>query len=117
MPNDMTIQINGDSVAELYRMVQWWCHDQSNTFCYIKEAIEKRYPELAELNRLEFDFDSGKARLVERPHSERIDRLKRLHATALGLYMAQRILGRDADVQLKRVKRLQAELERHGINS
>ena len=55
----MTIQINGDSVAELYRMVQWWCHDQSNTFHYIKRAIEERYPATAEWNKVEFGFDKG----------------------------------------------------------
>ena len=63
----MVVEFNDDMLAELYRMVQWWCHDQSNTFHFIKEAIERRYPEVAEWNRLEFDFESNQARLGERP--------------------------------------------------
>lgn len=51
---DLTITINRESVGELYRMVQWWCHDQSNTFHYIKRAIEERYPEVAKRNKVEF---------------------------------------------------------------
>ena len=51
---DLTITINREAVGELYRMVQWWCHDQSNTFHYIKRAIEERYPEVAKRNKIEF---------------------------------------------------------------
>jgi hypothetical protein len=57
--SDLTIRINRDAVGELYRMVQWWCHDQSNTFHYIKRAIEERYPATAEWNKVEFGFDKG----------------------------------------------------------
>ena len=52
----LTVKFNPTEIAELYRMVQWWCHDQSNTFHYIKEAIEKNYPKLAELNKVNFDW-------------------------------------------------------------
>ena len=55
----MTINFNDNEVAELYRMVQWWCHEQSNTFHYIKRAIEERYPKIAEMNRMDFDFATG----------------------------------------------------------
>ena len=73
----MTVEFNDDMLAELYRMVQWWCHDQSNTFHFIKEAIERRYPELAELNRLEFDFASNQARLVDRPRRKEENHIPR----------------------------------------
>lgn len=46
--------INREDVGELYRMVQWWCHDHSNTFHYIKRAIEERYPDVAERNKVEW---------------------------------------------------------------
>lgn len=45
-----------DEIAELYRMVQWWCHDQSNTFHYIKDAIEQHYPVTAKWNKVNFDW-------------------------------------------------------------
>lgn len=61
----MTVYFNESEIAELYRMVQWWCHEQSNTFHYIKTAIEKQYPKVAELNKLEFDFASGQGRLAK----------------------------------------------------
>ena len=48
-------------------------------------------------------------------HGERIDRLKRLHATVLGLYMAARILGQDGEVQKHRLERIGKELEREGV--
>lgn len=51
---DLTITINREAVGELYLMVQWWCHDHSNTFHYIKRAIEERYPEVAKRNKVEF---------------------------------------------------------------
>ena len=50
---DLTIMIIRESVGELYRMVQWWCHDQSNTFHYIKRAIEERYHEVTKRNKVE----------------------------------------------------------------
>lgn len=52
----MQVNFHDSEIAELYRMVQWWCHDQSNTFHYIKEAIEERYPKLAEKNKVNFDW-------------------------------------------------------------
>ena len=52
----LTVKFNPNEIAELYRMVQWWCHDQSNTFHYIKEAIEKNYPEVAKWNKVNFDW-------------------------------------------------------------
>ena len=52
----MVVNFHDNEIAELYRMVQWWCHDQSNTFHYIKEAIEQRYPKLAEMNKVNFDW-------------------------------------------------------------
>ena len=36
----------------------------------------------------------------------RLTRLKRLHAMALGMYMARRIMGESAEVQKKRLLRL-----------
>lgn len=71
----MTVSFNNSEIAELYRMVQWWCHDQSNTFHRIKVGIEQQYPEVAELNRLEFDFESGQGRLVERPEKQTTDKV------------------------------------------
>lgn len=47
---------------------------------------------------------------------ERIERLKRLHATALGLYMAARMLGRDGGVQKRRLEVINAELAKYEIN-
>lgn len=51
----MTVTFRTDEIAELYRMVSWWCHERSNTFHYIKAAIESRYPEIAEHNKEEFE--------------------------------------------------------------
>lgn len=56
------------------------------------------------------------ARMVAR-QGERIDRLKRLHATALGLYMAARMLGRDGEVQKHRLERIASELSKYDINN
>ena len=47
---------------------------------------------------------------------ERIARLKRLSATALGLYMANRMLGRDGEVQKRRLEQIGKELEKYNIN-
>ena len=47
---------------------------------------------------------------------ERIERLRRLSATALGLYMAQRILGNDGEVQKHRLEAIGHELEKYNIN-
>lgn len=41
-----------------------------------------------------------------------MDRLQTILARALGLYMSRRVQGRDAAVQLKRLKRLQKAYER-----
>ena len=38
--------------------------------------------------------------------TDRLKRLKRLHAMALGLYMARRIIGESAEVQKRRLLRL-----------
>lgn len=56
------------------------------------------------------------SRIMEN-ESLRHERLKRLTATALGLYMRERISGRMADVQLKRLKMLQKEIEKYGDNT
>lgn len=40
-----------------------------------------------------------------------LKRLIRLHATAFGLYMAQRFLGNDAEVQKKRLRQIQAKIK------
>lgn len=56
------------------------------------------------------------ARLAER-QGERLARLKRLHATALGLYMAARIMGRDGEAQKHRMERIASELSKYDINS
>ena len=55
------------------------------------------------------------ARQMEK-QGERLARLKRLHATALGLYMAARILGRDGEVQKHRLERIASELSKYDIN-
>lgn len=52
----MTVNFNDGEIAELYRMVQWWCREHSNTFHYIKEAIERRYPKITETNGADFDW-------------------------------------------------------------
>lgn len=72
MEGDLTITINRDAVGELYRMVQWWCHDQSNTFHYIKRAIEEHYPGVAEWNKLEFGFDKGQYGQLKRKSDEEV---------------------------------------------
>lgn len=46
----------------------------------------------------------------------RLARLKRLHAKALGIYMAARMLGRDGEVQKRRLERLASELSKYDIN-
>lgn len=52
------------------------------------------------------------ARLLEREH-RRHERLKQLHATALGLYMAARINGQDGAVQKARLERISAALDEY----
>ena len=47
---------------------------------------------------------------------ERTARLKRMSATALGLYMAARMLGRDGEVQKHRLECINAELSKYDIN-
>ena len=56
------------------------------------------------------------ARTMEK-ESLRHERLKRMTAIALGLYMRERISGRTADVQLKRLKILQDEIKKYGDNT
>ena len=51
----MNVQFAPIEIAELYRMVQWWCHEHSNTFHYIKEAIEEMYPDISKCNKVDFD--------------------------------------------------------------
>lgn len=53
------------------------------------------------------------ARTTER-EEKRHEKLKKMTAMALGLYMRERICGRVADVQLKRLKMLQNELSKYG---
>lgn len=40
-----------------------------------------------------------------------IKRLLKLHATCFGLYMAQRVIGNDAEVQLKRLRQIQEKIK------
>lgn len=51
----MVVEVNDRDVAELYVMVQWWCHERSNTFQYVAKAIEECYPGVAERNKVEFE--------------------------------------------------------------
>ena len=41
-----------------------------------------------------------------------VKRLKRLHAKALGLYMAFRMNGHDGEVQRRRLERIEEEIEK-----
>ena len=41
---------------------------------------------------------------------DRLTRLKKLHARALGLYMALRMNGKDGEVQLRRLRRIEQEI-------
>ena len=47
-------------------------------------------------------------------HTERQERLKLLHAKALGLYMAFRMNGHDGEVQRRRLERIGEEIEKYG---
>ena len=51
------------------------------------------------------------ARQIKR-HTDRLQRLKRLHAMALGLYMCFRLNGQDGQVQKQRMERLAKEIQR-----
>ena len=45
--------------------------------------------------------------------TERLVRLKRMHAAALGLYMKKRVLGYDGVVQKLRLRRIEIEIKKY----
>ena len=49
----ITIDFHDDQIPEFYLMVSKWCEEHSNTFHFIKTAIETRYPKVAERDKTE----------------------------------------------------------------